>query len=461
MSRRPLVLLLGVLSLAGCSVTPPRPELTLPLEPTYSTQVNAKTAALASNWWQDFKDPELDALITRALAENRDLRRIELALSAARARADQAGARLLPEIDLATTGGIRRDDNQTGRFGIPDQSQSFYQAGFDASWELDVFGRLRGLTQAARFDAEAVAHDRDAVQLSLSAEVARLWVAHRGQAALQALRERRLTIVETRQALLQVRQRAGIEADLSVREASADAATLASSLAPLAQTQQALRFSLALLCGTTPGALGSLQAAAVLPAQPAVPTTGLPSELLSRRPDIAAAERRVDVANARLGVAKAELYPRFLISGALATVGEESQSFSLGPGLLYQLAPQIRIPLFNAGRLRAAIRERDSELDQALVAWEGKVLDAVREVETALSGMQQSERQVQGLRTALAQIDQQRQLASIRQDAGIANAFPELAVQERLLALEEQRTLAEVERLTQHIALVKALGGGL
>jgi outer membrane protein, multidrug efflux system len=449
------------LGLAGCSMVPEKPTAALEVPDHWQEAQVSDTGPgpELSQWWVNFDEPELEALVQQTLEHNRNLAEARLRIRALRAAVRGSEAALQPSVDAAASGGLRRDDNQTGRFRIPDQQQSYYQSGFDARWELDLFGGLAAGVAASEAEAQAASFNADALQVTLAAETARLWFEHRGAQRRSAILEAQIAAERERVNLLEDRVRAGLAAESELAAVRADLASLETGLPPLAEAVARSRNQLALISGRAPVTL-QLAVSGELPAAPAIPAPGLPSRLLERRPDVRQAMVAVDAANARVGVARSALYPSFVISGALAAVGEESQSFSLGPGLLYALAPQIRLPLFNGGRLRAQVEARNAELEQSVVRWEQAMLTALEDVESALAGVGNEGRRLATAREAVRRARLSEQLAASRYEGGIGDYFPVLDARRQAWALEDGVAQSEIRQLTQMVALYKALGGG-
>ncbi len=391
----------------GCKVGPNyhRPEMNVPegwSEPLAGGETNG-TAELAG-WWKTFSDPELDSLVDRAVRANLQLRAAEARVREARAQRGIATAGLWPSAD--TSAAYTRNRISQHYFlplppGTP-LNYNWYQAGFDASWELDLFGGARRGIEAARAEEMAAEFNRRDVMVSLLAELARNYFEARGAQQRLAIARENISAQKYSLQLSQERYRAGLTSQLDVEQA---AALLAATEAEVPTLETALKVavhSLGVLLAQPPGALqAEFSQSAPIPAPPPLVPVGLPSELLLRRPDIQRAERELAAATARIGVAKADLFPRFSLTG---NGGFQSVSASdwFSPGSLFWTAgPTLTWRAFDAGRIRANIRVQNARQEQALVTYEQTVLDAFADVENALVAYAKEQERFRSLETSL------------------------------------------------------------
>lgn len=449
--------------LAGCSVLQPPPASAVAMPAQWSTAFPAHTAVVPDPgaWWRLFEDDLLETLIAAALADNRDLAGARARLRAARAAEVGAAARRLPTLEASASGGTRRDDVQTNRFGQPALARSFYEAGFDASWELDLFGGVAAAQAAAQADAAVAQFDLAALHVSLSAEVAREYFGLRGLQARLAVIDRHLVLQRDALTLLASRARAGLTSELDVARARADLASLEATRAPLQDALVGARLRLAVLIGQPPEAtLERLATPRALPAALPLVPFALPSSLLTRRPDVRRAEAGVQAANARVGVARAALFPQFTLSGLLAGSAESGPMLSFGPGAIFMLAPSVRLPIFNAGRLRADVAIRDAVLAEALAAYDGTLLGALAEVERAASGLRHAEERRRASHVAVQEAAHALDLARTQQARGLVDYFAVIDAERTQVAADDALARADTVRLQHLVALYKALGGG-
>lgn len=448
--------------LTACAQTPPLPAPALEAPAAWHNAApDMPGTPTLEDWWASLGDRVLTELIAQALAGNRDLATAAARLREARATAGIAGSWRLPSADASGAGGLRRDDLQAERLRFPAARQSFHQLGVDASWEIDLFGGVRAGAAAADADAAAAAYALADVQVTLAAEVAREYFALRGAQARLDVASRNTALQREALALLDSRVRAGLAPELDATRARADLALLEASQAPLAAAIATSGYRLALLTGAAPGALTTmLETPRPLPDAPDVVPLDLPSSLLARRPDVRRAEAAVLAANERIGVARAALLPRFYLSGLLARAEEDNGAVSFGPGLLYSIGPTVRLPIFNAGRLRAQVDVADARLAQALAQHEQAMLAALTDVETALVGLRRELERERGIARAVTSARLARSLAHTRYLRGLTDYFAVIDAQRALQASEDALASSKTAAVQQVVALYKAMGGG-
>jgi NodT family efflux transporter outer membrane factor (OMF) lipoprotein len=455
---------------AGCAVGPDYRPASAPAPAHWSEPLGGgETAApdTVTAWWRTFRDPELDSLIDRAVRANPDLRIAQARVREARARYGVAAADLAPSAD-ATGADSRQQASHhqpvLGSVPLPPSTpfdNQVYQAGVDASWEIDVFGGRRREVEAARAEVGAAENDRRATLLVLLGDVASNYVAVRGY-------QRRLTIAEEniaaqRQGLAIARDRFthGLATDLDVEESSTLLAETQAEVPALESARQAAGHRLGVLLGQDPGALlAELSARAPIPPAPGFVPVGLPSDLLLRRPDVRRAERELAAATANIGVAKADLFPKFYLTGTAGYQSVSASDWFTSPSSFWSIGPSIQWKIFDAGRVRAAIRVQNARQEQALAAYERTVLTAFEEVENGLVSYAQEQVRRQALQEAVA---------SSRKSLDLANRLYTGGLTDFLRVLEAERALYEAQdRLAQSdqaisgnlIALYESLGGG-
>ncbi|CAH2603138.1 Efflux transporter outer membrane subunit [Rhodovastum atsumiense] len=453
---------LVVLLAAGCTLGPDHqpPEMLLPA--AWSGPLATSPTAVAQGaWWQRFHDPVLDGLITRSLAANPDVAKAQASLRAARASLAQQRAGLWPSLDASASVTEQRSSLAASGYGSGARTYGTWTAGFDADFELDVFGGQRRTIESARATAEAAAAERDATVLSLIGDVANAYVQVRGyQAQLEVARQTLATRRDTA-ALTRGRARAGLVSELDAVKAEAEAESAEAAIPPLEQSLAGQVHGLAVLTGAAPGELTGLMA----PVRP-VPTLGgaivadAPATLLVRRPDIRAAERRLAAANAAIGAAEADRYPAVSLAGAIGLNAARLGNVTDVSSRVWSVAPQVSLPVFDAGKRAAVVAEREAERDEALASWRATVLTALKEVENALVGLDREAAHNARLRRSVRAWQDAAQLARAQYRAGLSN-FLDVLDAERSLS-EAQDTLAQSDTAlaTQAIALFKALGGG-
>ncbi|HEX2853063.1 MAG TPA: efflux transporter outer membrane subunit [Opitutaceae bacterium] len=429
-----------------------------------ATDVAWKTAEPADNairgeWWKLFADPVLDDLETRALAANQDLRAAAARVDQARAAAGFARSAGWPQLALNPSLSRERTSATTDNV-FPTTQSTTYRAPLIASWEIDLFGRVRRLSESARADAEASAATFESVRLSLTGEVAGNYFSYR--AAERELGLVRDTVALRRRALdlISARFRSGSAAEFDVVRAETELATAEAESASLANRHAALRHALAVLVGE-PASTFSL-AAATHPSTvnpPDVPR-GLPAELLERRPDIAAAERALASANARIGVAKAAFFPAISLTGSAGFASGDVDRLFTSDSRAWSIGPSLYLPIFQGGRNRANLERSRAAYDESVALFRQQVLVAFREVQDALTATQFLAEQSAAQDRALASARRATALAQTRYDAGFVSYLEVIDAQRTSLAVERTSAQLAALRLNNSVALIKALGGG-
>lgn len=471
MSRK---ICLVTLLLAGCSVGPDYrpPAITVPDQFAHGESGIGASNAVLANWWTGFGDPQLSELINRALTQNLDVQTAAARIREARAREIVAGAATQPQIAAKESVTRQRisenaiplppgtDGQQGAIFGLPGSEFTSWRAGFDASWELDLFGRTRRSVEAAHARTAAAVWNRRDLQVTAAGEVAYAYFALRalqsriGNAEAELARQKRL------EELVSARARGGLATGQDLEQQSSEVLAAAAAIPLLRSEAQAQIHAIGVLTGDNPESLiDQLSHPRAQPLPPQIPA-GVPSELLRRRPDVRAAERELAASSADIGVAIADLYPRFsltvapaLVSTALASFLEwGSRSFSAGAALDW--------PLFNGGRTRGTIAVANAQQEQALIAYRKTVVQALREVEDSLSRASGNRQNLAKLEQAWASAVRAEDIARIRYRGGLTPLSDVLATQARRLSLERQliETKGELNRDTA--ALFKTLGGG-
>jgi len=455
----------------GCTVGPDHraPKTTIPsaYHNVISTNITTVMPDDPARWWTVFRDPRLDSLIQRATESNLDLKLAEARLREARAARRRAAAAFLPGIDAS--GGYSRSRvsgnslNGTGldRFGIPLENDT-YTAGIDMSWEIDVFGGNRRSREAATADLAAASEARNATRCSLLAELGLNYLELRGLQRQLEITRANLRSQEDTAAITRDRLNAGLGSELEVVRATAVMERTQGALAPLETAIQQVIHHLSILLGCAPATLHQELTTAWKPPIPGslgVPL-GLPSELLLRRPDIRQAERELAAATARIGVATADLFPRFYLTGAAGIQSLEPGDFVDGGSRFWSLGPTLRWPVFTAGRIRQTIRVQEARQEKALIRYEQAVLTSLEEVENALVSFGKEQERQRSLRDSETASRRAVDLARVQHRAGLVDFLDVLDAERTWLGAQEDLAVSE-RRLGQDlIRLYKALGGG-
>jgi NodT family efflux transporter outer membrane factor (OMF) lipoprotein len=457
-----LLLPLGLLS--GCAMVGPDyqpPQTAAPqnwsLSDASPDLARPDPAGDISRWWQVFNDPMLTSLVEQALQSSPDLRSAQARLREARARRVVAGSGLFPSVNAYGTGARNKSSEETGS----GDTRNSFSVGFDASWELDVFGGVRRGIEAAEADLQASEASLHDTQVSLAAEVALNYVELRAaQTRLQIARDNLATQSETLQ-LTEWRAQAGLASSQDVEQARTNReqtrAVIPNQETVLAESEHRI----AILLGVPPGSLrGRLAAPAGLPGTPASVAIGIPADTLRQRPDVRAAERRLAAETARVGEAEAARYPNFKLAGS---IGLEALTFgALGNSGAdaYSLLGAIAAPIFDAGRLRAQVEIQDALREQALVSYEQTVLGALEEVENALVALINSRKREDAWDSAAEAARNSALLARNRYSAGLTDFQSVLDTERSVRNLEDSLATSRADGVLALIRLYKSLGGG-
>ena len=464
-SRTRLPVLLAGLALAGCASVGPdyrAPTLDVPsawnrIEPEAQPVIHAEAPRDLSAWWRNLDDPLLSSLITEALQAGPDLRSARARLRAARGRRVVAAADRFPGI--AASASASRSDSSAQTLGSVG-TRNFFSAGFDANWELDVFGGIRRGVEAADADLAASEASLNDTQVSLASEVALTYVEVR---ALQARLGIALANLASQSETLQLtdwRVQAGLASSQDAEQARSNREQTQAQIPSLQTSLAEAEHRLDILLGRAPGTLHPrLAATRALPVVPEHIAVGIPADTLRQRPDVRAAERTLAAETARVGVAEAARYPSFNLSGS---IGLEALTFgALGDnGASTSLLAGLTSPVFNAGRLRAQVDIQDAVREQALVAYEQTVLGALQEVENALVALARSRERGQALARAVEAARNAALMAGQRYSAGLIDFQPVLDTQRSVLAVEDSLASTRADGVLALIRLYKALGGG-
>lgn len=456
------VLTTGVLS--GCSLTPQFVRPDAPVAASYST-ADASAANVASRpavdigWREFFTDARLQALIAAALDNNRDLRTAALRIEEARTQYNIQSADRLPNLNGVASGSRSRSPADLHSAGS-DNIGGRYDVGVSlASFELDFFGRVRSLNDAALAQYLATEEARQSVEISLVAEVAKAYLAERAFAQQQVLAQQSFDARSSGYALAQKRFEVGASSALDIRQEESLLQTARVALITLSRQRAQAENALVLLVGKQ---LTDLPPAQPLSAQnivAAIPA-GLPSDLLANRPDIRQFEQKLKSANANIGAARAAFFPRIALTASAGTAsGALSGLFDAGSGA-WSFAPQLVLPIFNGGRNRSNLKLAEVRKNLAIVDYEKAIQSAFREVSDALVARSLLDEQI-AAQTAVKNAEAERlKLSDARFRNGIASSLDVLDAQRQSFAAEQTLVQVQLLRLTNAVDLYRALGGG-
>lgn len=460
---------IGALSLllGGCAVGPEFKKPEAPLLKNWGQQGDARIStqtAVDTAWWKSFRDPALDRLVELAFHQNLTLQVAGLRIAEARAQLGVLTGQQFPQVQTVsgTVEGMGLTKYMARGLNIARNSVT-YQAGFDAVWELDIWGKYRRGVESGTANLLASVTDYYAALVSLAAEVARTYTVIRtfevllqqaGQNAL--LQEESLHVAESR-------FRNGATSELDVVQATTQLESTRASIPRFQVSVHQARNALSTLLGQAPGTVDNLlNGPQQIPTAPAKVAVSVPAEMLRRRPDIRSAELYAAAQCARIGVAKSELYPSFSLFGSLGLQLNSSVggAFFSGDSFVYSLGPRITWPFFNYGRLTNGVRVEDARFQRLLVDYRQTVLKAAQEVEDALVGFTNSQDAMQFEQRAVAAAERSQEIAAVQYREGAVDYQRVLDAQRVLL--EQQNSLAQSRSdvVVNVIALYKALGGG-
>lgn len=465
MSLAALALVLG-----GCAVGPDfqAPQAQLPSQWRDRDDTNTPSVAveeeISAAWWESFGDPILTALIEQASAANLDIRIAHEHLMQSRAALGMAEADGLPAVGVAADYARSRNSQQglsdpSGRKGR--SSFSLWQMGVDASWELDLWGRVRREVEQAGALSQAAQQAQHGVLLSIRAETARNYILLRG--AQNQLAVLRLTLDNANHNLdlTRTRRREGVASELDVSQAEAQAASIEAAVPEVALRVDQLMNALALLLDQPPHALHErLSAIAPIPGGPVRVPVGLPSELAQRRPDIMQAQARLHASVAAIGVAEGDFYPRITLSGNLGAQALQWGALDSGRAGLFGVGPAVRIPLFEGGRLRSQLRLREFQAQEAALVFQKTVLNAWHEVENALTAYQAQQTASASLLRASDSARRALRNAQWQYAAGVSDFVNVLSAQSAVLASDQARVATQAAVSLALVDLYRSLGGG-
>jgi NodT family efflux transporter outer membrane factor (OMF) lipoprotein len=443
----------------------------VPVPDSYSEPQVAGQAQL-DHWWTGFGDAELSGLVEQALKQNLDLEMAAARIREARAQEGVAGAGASPQVAAeASVTRQRISENAIpvppgsgsgggGSIGLPGTEFTSWRAGFDASWELDLFGRNRREREAASARTGAAVWNRRDTEVTVAAEVTSAYLRLRTLQQRIANAQQEVARQERFERLVGARVRGGLVTGQDLEQQRSELSAAASAIPALQARSKVEVHALGVLTGQPPGTLArQLAVTGTLPPSLSIPA-GLPSDLLRRRPDIRAAERNLAAATADIGVATADLYPRISLTAAPALVSTAlgsllewgSRSFSAGAALDW--------PIFDGGRRRANVEVRNARQEQAMIAYRKVVLTALQDVEDALGRIDGDRRQLALLQQAQGMAARAEDIARTRYRGGLVNLTDVLQAQQRRLSLEDQVIETRGTLARDTVALVKALGGG-
>jgi NodT family efflux transporter outer membrane factor (OMF) lipoprotein len=486
--RTLIFILMTAAFVAGCAVGPNYQKPQVSVEKNFAEQGdNINTNPPAANWWKTFNDPELEKLIAESGRENYDLQIATLRVRESRLQRNIMAGNLLPTVDadagylraygsknvtLPLGGGDPPDppgldanddafENELsvlGKGGLPGVWSGLYQMGFDATWEIDVFGGIRRRVEASDDQMQGAIESRRNLMITLFAEVARDYLELRGTQKRLDIARKNFTDQKTVLQITISMRRHGLASDLDVTQAAATSATIP----PLEAVSRRLVHALSILLAQEPTALSAeLEKVQPLPVAPPQIPVGLPSQLLERRPDIRAAERQMAGATANIGVAEADLFPKFALTGGSAGI-DATQAGSLfsWDSRYFLVSPTVTWRIFDAGRIASNIKLQKAGKQEAVLQYRNTILMALQEVEDALVSTAMDQARRSDLVESLNQSQQSLMLAKQQYDHGLVSFLNVLDAERTALKAEDDLTQADENTSMDLVALYKSLGGG-
>ncbi len=469
-----------VLLVAGCTVGPDYKQPDMPVPARYAAPAQTEAplsrpvaeAVDLSQWWQQFHDAELESLIGRALAQNPDLLTAESRVREARQQEIVAGAAGLPQVNATAStvqlhsgsnplAGLTTGSSGGGTTGSQDTNLHLYSAGFDATWEIDIFGGVRRAVEAAEAGTEAARWQMRDGEVTLTAEIAADYVQLRADQARLAILANQEKSQNAVLDLTLAKARTGFVTELDVNQQRQLLAQTQAQRPPLAADAMAMRHAIAVLMGQQPEALDAeLAADAPVPPLPPRLPVGLPSDLLRARPDIRMAERKLAQATAQVGVATADLYPKFDLIGAITSASSSVGGMFNSSSISQIGLGSITWPIFHGGQIHANIAAKDEEARQAYYAYQKAVLGGIQNAEDALVRYQTEQQRFVALDRAAATARASTALALQQYRTGLVTYINVLQAQSTQLQAEDSLAQSRSSLTSNLVSVYKALGGG-
>lgn len=473
--RMSLLLLMSVFLLSGCMVGPDFMKPEAPVEQEWLQQRDARIkteTADTANWWTVFNDPVLNDLVKRAGEQNLDLRVTALRIMEARARLGIARGFQYPQhqnVGAQTT--VNQLSENAPNMASASRYFNDYSLGFDAAWELDFWGRFRRGVESETAGLYAAMADYDSMLVSLTAEVARTYVVIRTTEKRLEYARDNIKLQEESLRIARERYREGVASELDVTQANALLKQTEASVPQLEADLRQAKNSMAVLLGILPTQVDSLVTGpGAIPAAPAEVAVGMPAELLRRRPDIRLAEFQAAAQSARIGVAKADLLPRFSLVGSIGLQssslgGIQSNNAHFGDlfssdSITYFIGPTVQWPIFNYGRLRNNVRMQDARFQELVENYKNTVLKAAREVEDAMIGFLKSQKSDELLKKSVASYMQSVEIATMQYREGDTDYQRVVDAQRYLTRAQDDEASTSGSVAENLIAIYKAIGGG-
>lgn len=461
----PTLALIGLL-LTGCIAV--GPNYVRPTPATSSMwhtelktgETSATDAQNLASWWSAFNDPELTNLVKRAVERNLDLKKARSRIREARAQKTIAKAGLLPFLDFSGSA-AKTTTSQNSTTAQGRTTVDLYSSDLDASWEIDIFGGARRSVEAADADIGAATEDMREVLVTLLSEVALNYVDVRSYQARLAVAEANLASQSETYQLTFWHAQAGLTDELAVQQAGYNLENTRSQIPTLRTALEGSMNRIAVLLGEQPGHVHEeLQKRGSIPTVPGKIGVGVPADALRQRPDVRKAERELAAQTARVGVATAELYPKLTLNGSIGLEAASLRNLFANPVRTTTFGPRISWPIFSGGSVRANIDVQSAKQEQAMLSYEGAVLNALQEVENALTAYAQEQDRVVSLDKSVQAAQTAAGLAQAKYQAGLADFTTVLDAQRSLYSFQDQLAQSRSNVVSDVVRIYKALGGG-
>ena len=453
------------IALSGCEVGPNYARPTVEQPGAFKSQPATRPAPpVPADWWRLYRDPELDQLVATANSLNQNLKQSVARVEQARALARVAGSFLLPTVTLDPSYTRTRDSANRASIitGQPIRRSTVFndwRIPFDLTYEIDVWGRVRRSVESSNAQAAAAFADLAVVRLTVQTDVATFYYALRGLDAQEQILKKTVTSYVEQVRLVSAQLKNGLVAPLDLYQAQALLAAAQAQLRDVQRARADEEHALAILCGR-PAQLFAVAADPLLEAAPPAIPAGLPGQLLTRRPDVAEAEQNIISFNAQVGVATAQFYPTFSLTGAAGFESASAQHILDWQSKLASIGPSISFPIFEAGRLQANLAAVQAQYRQAVAAYVNQVLTAYGDVEDALTDLHALSDEVTRVREAVAASQDYLKTATVQYRQGLVNYLVVIDAERTLLT--NQLTLSQDlnQEMAASIHVIKALGGG-
>jgi multidrug efflux system outer membrane protein len=466
--RPAIVMMAACLALlAGCAVGPDYhpPKTSMSAQQWTSPLVDGETNSPTdlATWWKNFGDTNLDSLVTVAIQSNLTLRVAQAHVLEARAERDVSAGSLWPSV--GTSGSYSRNRYGFNNFpplppGTP-LDYNLYNAGFDATWEIDIFGGTRRTIEAASAEIGAAIYSQRDVLVSLLAEVARNYIGARGYQQRLAITLQNIQVQQNILNLTSNRFEVGLSSDLDVQQATALLAATEAEVPSLKTGFDQSVHHLAVLLGQPPGALmNEMSIEKPIPLTPPAVPVGLPSDLLQRRPDVQKSESELAAATARIGAAKADLFPKFSLTGFAGVESISTGNLFDYASRYWSAGPTVQWEIFQAGSIRANVRVQNARQEQALDTYQQTVLVALEDVENAITAYSQEQTRRESLTQSVQADEQALELSTQLYNSGLADFLGVLDSERSLYAAQDALVQSDQTVSLNLVQLYKALGGG-